>query len=181
VQTRDLSWKPEYRQAVGTAIDTLKLLKKADRGLDLNTFIDDQYIRAAFKASNLDYNAQLADYRQTPLKAADAASGKAITDVRHVAEIWVRGEPKVRQYASAEAAFSALTALKQEGKNIRAVYTQASDSGIKLLADQAWFATDGKGQLSAFLLKGQAQQFASAQGGKVFDFTDATAEAVAVR
>ena len=32
VQTRDLSWKPEYRQAVGTAIDTLKLLKKADRG-----------------------------------------------------------------------------------------------------------------------------------------------------
>ncbi|PGR47306.1 nitrate ABC transporter substrate-binding protein, partial [Bacillus cereus] len=45
VQTRDLSWKPEYRQAVGTAIDTLKLLKKADRGLDLNTFIDDQYIR----------------------------------------------------------------------------------------------------------------------------------------
>ncbi len=57
VQTRDLSWKPEYRQAVGTAIDTLKLLKKADRGLDLNTFIDDQYIRAAFKASNLDYSA----------------------------------------------------------------------------------------------------------------------------
>ncbi|WP_353740857.1 ABC transporter substrate-binding protein [Pseudomonas fluorescens] len=181
VQTRDLSWKPEYRQAVGTAIDTLKLLKKADRGLDLNTFIDDQYIRAAFKASNLDYSVQLASYGQTPLKAVDATSGQAITDFSHVAEIWVRGEPKVRQYASAESAFTALTALKQEGKNIRAVYTQASDSGIKLLADQAWFATDGKGQLSAFLLKGQAQQFATAQGGKVFDFTDATAQAVAVR
>jgi NitT/TauT family transport system substrate-binding protein len=181
VQTRDLSWKPEYRQAVGTAIDTLKLLKKADRGLDLNTFIDDQYIRAAFKASNLDYSVQLASYGQTPLKAVDAASGEAITDFSHVVEIWVRGEPKVRQYASAESAFSALTALKQEGKNIRAVYAQASDSGIKLLADQAWFATDGKGRLSAFLLKGQAQQFATAQGGKVFDFTDATAQAVAVR
>ncbi|MNL30320.1 hypothetical protein D3C87_1520470 [compost metagenome] len=61
------------------------------------------------------------------------------------------------------------------------MYTQASDSGIKLLADQAWFASDAKGRLSAFLLKGQAQQFASAQGGKVFDFTDATAQAVAVR
>ncbi|MBV7527169.1 MULTISPECIES: ABC transporter substrate-binding protein [Pseudomonas] len=181
VQTRDLSWKPEYRQAVGTAIDTLKLLKKADRGLDLNTFIDDQYIRAAFKASNLDYRAQLASYGQAPLKAVDAASGQTITDFSHVAEIWVRGEPKVRQYASAQAAFAALASLKQEGRSIRAVYAQASDSGIKLLADQAWFATDGKGQLSAFLLKGQAQQFATAQGGKVLDFTDATAQAVAVR
>ncbi|MBY8934350.1 ABC transporter substrate-binding protein [Pseudomonas fluorescens] len=177
VQTRDLSWKPEYRQAVGTAIDTLKLLKKADRGLDLNTFIDDQYIRAAFKASNLDYTAQLANYAQTPLKA----TGKAITDFSHVAEIWVRGESKVRQYASAEEAFTALAALKQEGKTIRAVYAQASDSGIKLLAEQAWFASDAKGRLSAFLLKGQAQQYASAQGGKVFDFSDATTQAVAAR
>ncbi|WP_176471344.1 ABC transporter substrate-binding protein [Pseudomonas sp. Irchel s3a12] len=177
VQTRDLSWKPEYRQAVGTAIDTLKLLKKADRGLDLNNFIDDQYIRAAFKASNLDYTAQLANYAQTPLKA----TGKAITDFSHVAEIWVRGESKVRQYASAEEAFTALAALKQAGKNIRAVYAQASDSGIKLLAEQAWFASDAKGRLSAFLLKGQAQQYASAQGGKVFDFTDATTQAVAAR
>ncbi|MGY1893418.1 ABC transporter substrate-binding protein [Pseudomonas sp. SDT291_1_S447] len=177
VQTRDLSWKPEYRQAVGTAIDTLKLLKKADRGLDLNTFIDDQYIRAAFKASNLDYTAQLANYAQTPLKA----TGKAITDFSHVAEIWVRGESKVRQYASTEEAFTALAALKQEGKNVRAVYAQASDSGIKLLAEQAWFASDAKGRLSAFLLKGQAQQYASAQGGKVFDFTDATTQAVAAR
>jgi len=181
VQTRDLTWKPEYRQAVGTAIDTLKLLKKADRGLDLNTFIDDQYIRAAFKASNLDYTAQLGNYAQTPLGTPDALTGQAITDARHVAEIWVRGEAKVRHYASAQSAFTALASLKQEGKGIRAVYAQASDSGIKLLAEQAWFASDGKGQLSAFLLKGQAEQFATAQGGKVLDFTEATTQSVAAR
>ena len=106
---------------------------------------------------------------------------QAITDARHVAEIWVRGEPKVRHYASAQSAFSALASLKQEGKGIRAVYAQASDSGIKLLAEQAWFASDGKGQLSAFLLKGQAEQFATAQGGKVLDFTEATTQSVAAR
>lgn len=181
VQTRDLTWKPEYRQAVGTAIDTLKLLKKADRGLDLNTFIDDQYIRAAFKASNLDYTAQLGNYAQTPLGSPDALTGQPITDARHVAQIWVRGEPTVRHYASAQSAFTALANLKQEGKGIRAVYTQASDSGIKLLAEQAWFASDAKGQLSAFLLKGQAEQFAAAEGGKVLDFTEATTQAVAAR
>ncbi|OLF53269.1 nitrate ABC transporter substrate-binding protein [Pseudomonas chlororaphis] len=181
VQTRDLTWKPEYRQAVGTAIETLKLLKKADRGLDLKTFIDDQYIRAAFKASNLDYDAQLADYAQTPLQVKDAASGQPIDDFSRVAQIWVRGEPTVRSYASAQGAFAALERLKQEGKNIRAVYAQASDSGIKLLAEQAWFASDAKGRLSAFLLKGQAQQYATAQGGQVFDFAAATAPAVASR
>ncbi|MFY1662800.1 ABC transporter substrate-binding protein [Pseudomonas sp. Pseu.R1] len=182
LQTRDQTWKPEYRQAVGTAIDTLKLLKKADRGLDLNTFVDDQYIRAAYKASGLDYNAQLANYAQTPLKANDALTGKPITDDRHVAQIWVKGEPKVRNYASAESAFTALQALNKEGKAVRAVYAQAEDSGIKLLASQAWFASDSKGRLSAFLLKGQAQQYAQAQGGKVLDFTDASAQsAVASR
>ena len=177
LQTRDQSWKPEYRQAVGTAIDTLKLLKKADRGLDLNTFIDDQYIRAAYKASGLDYSAQLANYAQSPLKANDALTGKPITDFKHVAEIWVKSKPKVRHYASAESAFTALQSLTKEGKAVRAVYAQAEDSGIKLLARQAWFASDSKGRLSAFLLKGQAQQYAQAQGGKVLDFTDASAQA----
>ncbi|MDB5981869.1 MAG: Alkanesulfonates-binding protein [Pseudomonas sp.] len=181
LQTRDLSWKPEYRQAVGTAIDTLKLLKKADRGLDLNTFIDDQYIRAAFKASGLDYAAQLKNYAQAPLNGKDALSGEPITDPKHVAQIWVKGEPRVRNYASAESAFTALEQLKKEGKAVRAVYAQAEDSGIKLLANQAWFATNDKGRLSAFLLKGQAQQFAQAQGGKVFDFNDASVQAIASR
>ena len=181
VQTRDLSWKPEYRQAVGTAIDTLKLLKKADRGLDLNTFIDDQYIRAAFKASGLDYQAQLGNYAQSPLKASDALTGAPITDWKHVAQIWVKGEPKVRDYASAEAAFTALDSLNKQGKAVRAVYAQAEDSGIKLLASQAWFASNKQGQLSAFLLKGQAQQFAQAEGGNVFNFIDAGAQAVSGR
>ncbi|WP_297834603.1 ABC transporter substrate-binding protein [Pseudomonas sp.] len=175
LQTRDQSWKPEYRQAVATAIDTLKLMKKADRGLDLNTFIDDQYIRAAFKASGLDYTAQLANYAQSPLKANDALTGKPITDLTHVAQIWVKGEPTVRNYASPESAFKALQSLDKEGKKVRAVYAQASDSGIKLLANQAWFASDAKGKLNAFLLKGQAQSFAQAQGGKVVDFNEALA------
>lgn len=181
LQTRDLSWKPEYRQAVGTAIDTLKLLKKADRGLNLDTFIDDQYLRAAYKASGLDYSAQLASYAQQPLKAVDALSGQPITDTRSLAQIWVRGEPKVRHYQSAESAFTALAALKKEGKEVRAVYAQAEDSGIKLLADQAWFATDSQGRLKAFLLQGQARTFATAQGGKVLDFAAASQQAVASR
>lgn len=181
LQTRDLTWKPEYRQAVATSIDTLKLLKKTDRGLNIDQFIDDQYIRAAFKAEGRDYGQALANYAQLPLKANDAVTGEPITDFKRVAQIWVRGEDKVRHYASPEAAFKALAQLEEEGKDIRAIYAQASDSGIKLLAHQAWFVRNGKGELSAFLLKGQAEAYAQAHGGEALDFGSANQRLVAAR
>ena len=59
LQTRDFTWKPEYRQAVATSIETLKLLKKTDSGLDVDSFVTDKFIRAAFAQAGLDYDAQL--------------------------------------------------------------------------------------------------------------------------
>ncbi|MFP4900222.1 ABC transporter substrate-binding protein, partial [Paraburkholderia sp. BR14261] len=101
LQTRDLTWKPEYRQAVATAIDTLKLLKKTDVNLDANTFIDDRYIREAFKESALDYDAALKNYARQPLAANDALTGKPIRDFLAVTQVWVANEAHVRNYANA--------------------------------------------------------------------------------
>ena len=42
LQTRDLTWKPEYRQALATSIETLRLLKRTTPTLDVDSFIDDQ-------------------------------------------------------------------------------------------------------------------------------------------
>ena len=173
LQTRDLTWKPEYRKAVATSIDTLKLLKKTDRGLDTAQFIDDQYIRAAFKAAGQDYDKALENYAQLPLKANDALTGKPISDFKRLAQIWVRGEDKVRHYASPESALTALAQLEQEGKDIRAIYAQAADSGIKLLANQAWYVRGEKGELNAFLLKEQAEAYAQQHGGTALDFVSA--------
>ncbi|MCP8466209.1 ABC transporter substrate-binding protein [Pseudomonas sp. ZM23] len=181
LQTRDLTWKPEYRQAVATAIDTLKLLKKADRGLNVEQFVDDRYIRAAFKAAGANYEAALKNYAQQPLPGNDALTGKPIDDSRRVAQIWVRGEPQVRSYASASEALGQLAELKRAGKDIRAVYAQASDSGIKLLAAQAWFVRGSDGSLDAFLLREQADAFARQHGGEVADFASASQQAVASR
>ncbi|MBA1200350.1 ABC transporter substrate-binding protein [Pseudomonas capeferrum] len=181
LQTRDLTWKPEYRQAVATSIDTLKLLKKTDQGLDTEQFIDDRFIRAAFKADGRDYAQALANYAQLPLQATDAVTGKPITDFKRLAQIWVRGEDKVRHYASPEEALKALARLETEGKDIRAIYAQATDSGIKLLANQAWFVRNGKGELRPFLLKGQAQTYAKTHGGEALDFGTASQSAVASR
>ena len=179
LQTRDLTWKPEYRRAVATAIDTLKYLKKTDRSLDVDSFVDDRFIKAAFKASGLDYEAALKNYAQLPLNAKDAATGEPISDPKRAAEIWVKGEPLVRHYASPENALKALKAIEGEGKSTRVFYAQDRESGIKLIGDQAWFVRGNAGDVSAFLLKESADRWSKAHGGSVLDFAAAKASVVA--
>ena len=179
LQTRGLTWKPEYRQAVQTSIDTLKLLKRADGDLDIDKFVTDKYIRAAFVKAGRDYDTELKDYAQLALKAKDALTGAEITDVSRVAQIWVKDEPLVRHYASPENALKALAALEKDGKSARVVYAQDRESGIKLFAQQAWFVRAANGELGAFLSRGAAEKWASAKGGQVVDFAGAR-EAVVV-
>jgi len=175
LQTRDLTWKPEYRQAVKTSIETLRLLKRTDSDIDANTFIGDQYIRAAFKQAGLDYDTRLKNYAKLPLAAKDAITGKPITDVKRVAQIWVSGEPLVRHYASPESALTDLAKLEKSGKKIRTVYAQDRESGIKLFANDAWFVISGKKEINAFLLKESAEAWARKNNGKVLDFNGAKA------
>jgi NitT/TauT family transport system substrate-binding protein len=175
LQTRDLTWKPEYRQAVKTSIETLRLLKRTDSDIDVNAFVNDQYIRAAFRQAGLDYDAHLKNYAKLPLRAKDAATGKPITDEKRVAQVWVEGEPLVRHYASPESAFADLAKLEKAGRKIRTVYAHDHDSGIKLFAADAWFAINGRKEIQAFLLKDAAEAWAKKNNGKVLDFERAKA------
>ena len=179
LQTRDLTWKPEFKQAVATSIETLLLLKRADQGLNVENFVADRFIKEAFEKSGLDYEAALKNYDQLPLKAKDALTGEEIKDFKRVAQIWVKDEPLVRHYASAENAFKALKALETENKTARAVYAQDRNSGIKLFGAQAWFVRSDAGEVSAFLLKDQAEAWAKEKGGKVLDYPGARASVLA--
>jgi len=175
LQTRDLSWKPEYRQAVRTSLDTLRLLKRTDNDIDADSFIDDRYLRAAFRQAGLDYDAQLKNYAKLPLAGKDAATGKPISDFQRVAQIWVSGEALVRHYATPELALADLAKLERAGRKVRAVYAQDRDSGIKLFAGDAWFVSSGKNEINAFLLKESAEAWARKVKGKVLDFNGAKA------
>jgi len=183
IQTRDFTWKPEYRQALATAIDTLKLLKKTDTHLGANTFIDDRYIREAFKESGLDYNAALANYAKSPLIAKDAVTGQSIADFNDVAQIWLSTEAHVRNYASPAEAFAALDKLPH-GETVRAVFVHDHGNGLKLFANQAWYVKDGHGAIAAFLLRSAADLYARQVSGKVLDYAAAAgiaAQSIAAR
>jgi NitT/TauT family transport system substrate-binding protein len=179
LQTRDYTWKPEYRQAVVTALHTLKLLKKVDSEIDVSSFVDDRFIRAAAKASGIDYDKRLHDYAPTPLVAKDTLTGEEIKDPAHVAQIWLRDEAHVRSYATIAHAFDALADLQRRGKEPLIVYAQDRERGIKLIAAQAWFVREPDGVLDAFLLKGEAQTWADAHKGSVLSFAAARAAAAA--
>jgi NitT/TauT family transport system substrate-binding protein len=181
LQSRDLTWKPEYRQAVATSIKTLKLLKRADSDLDINQFVTDKYIRVAFAQAGRDYDAELKNYAQLPLTAKDAATGADITDFSRVAQIWVKDEPRVRHYGSPENALRALAGLEKEGKSIRVVYAQDRESGIKLFASRAWFVQSANGELNVFLLKDAAETWSKEHGGAVLDYAKAREAIVASR
>lgn len=175
IQTRDQTWKPEYRAATKTAAATLKLLKRTDTDLDIDAFIDDRFIRAAYQQAGLDYEARLKDYGRSPLKAKDAKTGETISDPQQVAQVWIAGEPQVRNYASPRNALEAAKAAEAAGKKVRVVYAHDRNTGIKLFANQAWFTRDAKGSLSAFLLKEDAEAWSKAKGGTVLDYAAASA------
>ena len=178
LQTRDFTWKPEYRKAVATAFDTLKLLKKVDVDVDAATFIDDRFIRTAMKEAGLDYDVRLKSYAPAPLTGNDALTGGNLGEASNVAQVWLRDEPHVRSYATIAHAFTALAELDKQGtdkqaKAVRIVYAQDRGRGIKLIASQAWFVREPNGTLEAFLLKDEAQRWAEAHKGSLLTFAAA--------
>jgi NitT/TauT family transport system substrate-binding protein len=181
LQTRDFSFKPEYRQALQTSLETLKLLRRTDTELAQAAVIDDRYVRAAFKQTGLNYDAALKNTAKSPLKANDAATGKPITDTQRLAGIWLQGDAKVRHYASIEGAIADLKKQETAGKTARAVYVHDLIHGIKLLAPLAFYASDAKGQLSAFLQKDAAQAYARANKGQFYDYAGLRAAQLAGR
>jgi NitT/TauT family transport system substrate-binding protein len=179
LQTRELTWKPEYRQALATAIATLTLLKKTDVALDVASFVDDRFVRAAFAQAGLDYEARLKDYAKLPLPAGtvDAKTRVLIKEPRLVAQVWLAGEPLVRHYASPQSAFVALKEAEAAGGRARVVYIHDRVSGLKVFANQAWYVRDAQGGISAFLLKDGASAWAKDHGGEVVGFAAAKNDA----
>lgn len=170
LQTRDFTFKPEYRAALQTSIDTLRLLRRTDTALKAEQVIDERYLKAAFRQAGLGYEARLKNYDKAPLKASDASTGKPITDTRRLAGLWVQGEPVVRHYARIESAFEDLRAVEQKGGKMRAIYVHDLIHGIKLLAPQSWFVADARGEVSAFLQKDAAAAYAQANKGRLLDY-----------
>lgn len=169
IQTRDYTLKPEHVQAIAKAQDSLKVLKKVSKEIDVATYVNDKFIRQAAKEFGYDYDARLKDYAALPFTGEALDTHAAITEPTLAGQIWVKDEAKVRLYSSPEATFRALAQLEQEAKKVRVTFVHDRDTGNKLFADKVWYVRDSSG-LSAFLLKKSAESWAAKHGGQVIGF-----------
>jgi NitT/TauT family transport system substrate-binding protein len=169
IQTRDYSLKPEYVTAIRRAQESLKVLKKVDKEINVDTFVNDTFIRQAAKESGYDYDARLKDYAALPFVGNALDTQAPVKEPTLAGQIWVKGEPKVRLYSTVQATFAALRQLKSDRKEIRVTFVHDRVSGNKLFADKVWYVKGGV-NLSAFLLKKAAADWATKNGGAVVDF-----------
>jgi NitT/TauT family transport system substrate-binding protein len=177
--TTDPTIKPALIKAAGEDVKVLQNLGRM-KEFDVETWMDDGYIRKAYAELGLDYDKQLASAANYEVSGEDKFCNKPITEPRKAGEIWVDGEG-ISAYSSAACTLGAYAALAAKGKKINVAYVFDSARGIKLFADQAYFSVAPKSadpkaenaEIAPFLLKKDAEAYAGKTGGKVVNLTEA--------
>jgi NitT/TauT family transport system substrate-binding protein len=170
--TTDPTIKPFLIDAAAQDVKVLQNLGRM-KEFDVTKWVDDSYVRKAFAELKLDYDAQLASTANYEVKGEDKFCNKPIVEPRKAGEVWVDGEG-IEPLSSAACTLAAYSSLKAKGKKINVAYVFDSARGIKLFADQAYYAVGSdKTAIAPFLLKKDAEDYATKNGGRVLSFDDA--------
>jgi NitT/TauT family transport system substrate-binding protein len=170
--TTDPTIKPFLIDAAAQDVKVLQNLGRM-KEFDVTKWVDDSYVRKAFAELKLDYDAQLASTANYEVKGEDKFCNKPISEPRKAGEVWIDGEG-IEPFSSAACTLAAYSSLKAKGKKINVAYVFDSARGIKLFADQAYYAIGSdKTAIAPFLLKKDAEDYAAKNGGRVLSFDDA--------
>jgi sulfonate transport system substrate-binding protein len=175
--TTDPTIKPILIEAAAQDVKVLQNLGRM-KEFDVTKWVDDSYIRKAFAELKLDYDAQLKSMTNYEVKGQDKFCNKPVTDPRKAGEVWVDGEG-IEPLSSAACTLGAYASIKAKGKKINMAYVFDTARGIKLFADQAYYAVGSdKTAIAPFLLKKDAEDYAGKNGGKVLGFEEALKAAI---
>jgi NitT/TauT family transport system substrate-binding protein len=173
--TTDPTIKPALIDAAAADVKVLQNLGRM-KEFDPKKWVDDSYLRKAYSEMKLDYDAELASTRNYEVSGEDKFCKKPISDPRKAGEVWV-DDDGILPFSSAMCTLGAYADFKAKGKKIDVTYVFDTARGIKLFADQAFFAVGG-GDIAPFLLKKDAEAYAAKNNGKVLGFDDAVKAAV---
>jgi NitT/TauT family transport system substrate-binding protein len=168
----DYTLKPEFVNAIKQALETLKILKKVEKPIDVDQFVNDRFIRQAAREFGYDYEARLKDYSPVPLEGKGFASGEEVNDSKKAGQISAAGEEKARLYKDVASTFAALATLEREGKKSRVVFVHDRENGLKLFADKVWYVRSGD-DIAAFLEQSRAEKWAQNNNGKLLTYAEA--------
>jgi sulfonate transport system substrate-binding protein len=172
IMTTDPTIKPVLTKAAGEDAKVLQNLGRM-KDFDVDKWVNDSYARKAFAELGLDYDKQRESLANYEVEGDDAFCKKPIADPRKSGEIWVEGEG-ILPFSSAACTLGAYADFKAKGKKINVAFVYDTARGIKLFADQAFFAVaSDKSEIAPFLLKKDAEAHAAKVNGKVVGFADA--------
>jgi NitT/TauT family transport system substrate-binding protein len=153
ITTVEASIKPQWLEAM--KYDHALLQREKDiPALDFDAWVDDSYLRKAYAAANLNYDALL-ETVVSPLPKNPALKP---------AEIWFT-ESGIVSYDSAAQMLEAVESAKAQGTAINATYVYDNLTGLKLFGKAAYLVKDDTGDVVAFMKKSDSEQYLAVQGG----------------
>ncbi len=177
IHTLDPTLKPRWIEALKTDYGVLQKLNLI-KPLDMQAWVNDSYVRQAFNDLKLDYAAQTANLSGYAVVGNDPVCKTPISKQANVGQIWVQGG-EIVSFSSPACAFMAVKKYHADSKKLNAVYVMDQALGIKVFADAAFYAIGGKDpakpEVTPFLLKRDAEQYAQKSGGKLATYAEALA------
>jgi NitT/TauT family transport system substrate-binding protein len=131
--------------------------------LDFKSWVDDSYIRAAYRAMGVDYDKDLAQLVD-PLSA-----NKELPN-----EVW-HARDGIKTYATVKEFLKAVGDFQATGAKLNATYTYDRTTGLKIFGKSGFYVEAADGTYFAFLRKEQAVAYADSIKGKVMSFDQAIA------
>ena len=179
IHTLDPTIKPRWLDTIRTGHEVLTRLNRV-KPLDINAWVNETYVRQAFKELKLDYDAQKQTLGNYDVSGSDTLCKTTITRPKEAGEVWVEGAP-IAPYSSPACTLAAIHKAQGENRKVKVAYLNDKTLGIKLFADKAFYAVNAsdprKPQIVPFLLRKDAQAEAAAIGGKLATYTEALAAA----
>ena len=139
--------------------------EKAIPPLDFDAWITEDYVKKAYADMGLDYAADKASI----VDPATSNSGLPM-------EIW-HARDGVSSYATMPEFLAAVAEMKGTGAKLNATYVYDIETGLKLFGKTAFWVKAGD-TYATFLRKGEAEAYATANGGSVISFDDAVSNFV---
>ena len=174
VHTLDPTIKPQWVESVGNNYAILQKLNMI-KELNIGAWVNDGYVRQAYKERGIDYDKQLASFDTYNVTGTDPICNAPVNDPRKTGEIWIQGGD-IMAFSSPVCTLLGVKKFGGEGKKFNAVYLVDHQLGIKVFADAAFYSVGGqdpkKPDVVPFLLKKDAEAYAASNGGKLATYAE---------
>jgi NitT/TauT family transport system substrate-binding protein len=172
VHTLDPTIKPRWVEAIHADYDVLQKLNMI-KALDVDAWVNDGYVREAFKELGLDYDRQLATMTGYHVAGQDPVCDAPVDKPGQSGEIWIEGGDIV-PFSSPICTLAGVKKFTAQGRKLNAVYLVDHSLGIKVFADAAFYAIGGPtSEVVPFMLKQDAEAYAAKSGGKLATYAEA--------